>query len=86
MATIAPLYFVHGNRVVRGSLKKRLNQHRLLVAAETYVYADGSEQGIVLSFTRKLGHEEIVADPAPLLAMLPEPLPDFGQRSIPKEV
>ncbi len=66
----SPLYFVHGRRVVRGSLRKKLNQHRMLVAAENYVLADGSNQPIPLDFTRRLGHEEVTTDASVLLALV----------------
>lgn len=70
MAT-EPIYFLHGRRVVRGHIAKRLGgrQHRVMVAAENYVYADGSDQPIPLSFTRRINAEEYFRDAAPLLAL-----------------
>ncbi len=72
MATSEPIFFIHGNRVVRGSIAKRLGgrQHRVEVSAANYVYADGSEQPIPLNFKRRIGAEEYTRDAAPLLALV----------------
>lgn len=70
----APVYFIHGGRVVRGTVAKKLNQHKLMVAAQNYVLADGSDQPIPLDFKRRLGHEEVTTDAGVLLALLPEPV------------
>lgn len=75
MASISPLFFIHGEpgsqRVVRGSLKRRQSQHRMLVKAICYVGADGEDIGpAILDFTRVLGHEETFGNPTELLATL----------------
>lgn len=72
MARISTLYFIHGGRVVRGSLKRRINQHRMEINAHCYVMPDGSEGPYVLNFFRRLGHEEITADAGVLLALVQE--------------
>lgn len=68
--TPAPLFFVHGKRVVRGALKRRLANHRVEVQALNYVLADGSDQPIPLDFKRTLSHEETTAEAGPLLDLV----------------
>lgn len=68
--TPAPLFFVHGKRVVRGALKRRLANHRVEVQALNYVLADGSDQPIPLDFKRVLPHELTAAEARPLLELL----------------
>ncbi len=70
---VKPVFFVHGGRVVRGTIAKRVNQHKFMVSAQNYVLPDGSDQPIPLDFKRRLGHEEVTNDAAVLLALLPEP-------------
>ncbi len=66
----APLYFIHGKRVVRGALKHSRANHRLEVQALNYVLPDGSDQPIPLDFKRVLKHSDITGDAAPLLALV----------------
>lgn len=74
MAVAQPIFFLHGNRVVRGSIKRRMAGKRVRVEAGNYVLADGSIQPIPLDFNRVLGHEEFTTDAAPLLALVkPKP-------------
>lgn len=73
MASISPVFFIHGGRVVRGSIKRRSTQHRMKVQALNYVLPDGSDQPIPLDFNRVLGHEEIFSRADELLALLPKP-------------
>lgn len=72
MATPESIFFIHGQRVCKGHITKRLGgrQHRVKVAAENYVYADGSIQPIPLDFTRVLGAEEYQMQPDDLLELV----------------
>jgi hypothetical protein len=68
MMTPAPLFFVHGKRVVRGKLtKRRLANHKVEVQALNYVLPDGSDQPIALDFKRVLDHQQTTAEAGPLL-------------------
>lgn len=71
MARIAPLFFVHGSRVVRGSLKRRVANHKMEIKAINYVLPDGSDQPIYLDFKVVLGHEQTFADAGAALALVP---------------
>lgn len=69
----APLFFVHGKRVVRGELKRRLANHRVEVQALNYVLADGTDQPIPLDFKRVLDHQQTTAEAEPLLDLVKPP-------------
>lgn len=73
MATRKPVFFIHGGRVVRGTVARRTTQHRMKVTASNYVLSDGTDQPIPLDFNRVLGHEEIFSRADELLALLPKP-------------
>ena len=63
------IYFIHGNRVVVGSLSRSLSKTKAIVTARHYVLADGSEQPIYLGVTRHIPRNELEVSAAPLLAL-----------------
>lgn len=67
---IGNIYFIHGNRVVVGSLSRRTSKTKAIVTARHYVLADGSEQPIYLGFTRHVSRTDLEVSAAPLLAQL----------------
>lgn len=73
----APVYFQHGNRIVRGSIvNRRLANHRVKVQAQCYVLPNGEDQPIPLDFFSVLKHTEFTTDAASMLALV-EPSKDW---------
>lgn len=70
--TREPIYFIHAGRCCKGHITKRLGgqQHRVKAQGTNYVYADGSEQPIILDFTRVLRAEEFFRQPDDLLELV----------------
>lgn len=70
MMLTAPVYFINQGSIVRGRVDRRHRNQVLTVVGEYYLRPDLTELPIYLGFERKLGHEEIAAEPAPLLALV----------------